>query len=274
LLAVVIGLGRLALAEELPVPAQPCSDACTSEQRCVDERCVLLFEGAFVEGRFTIAQPTELGSVASSILDTIEMLGIDLKLAAMTFGAAEKGSWDVEYGSALGDRQGNYTYQGKTRPRISLVPLGSSGLKWTSEPFVYTFAASIRFLGVHINIGPILGYETNIEVEFSEGGALVYSRGLALLPASQAQALDFMTQIVVTDVNALFVAGLGCTDVCDLAVCAQTGGYLPQNGLEVIECNPTVQPAGRRDFGQGVEAYYPMEIRFHSTPLPQGLQEP
>lgn len=264
------------LADEAERPATlPCVQACTAEQQCVSERCVFLFEeDAFLEGRFNIVQPQELGAAADSVLDTIEMLGIDLKFAAMTFDQAGEDAWGMEYGAALGDLQGQYTYQKAARSRIALRPTGFTGLTWTSDAFIYTFEATIRFLGVRINVGPIRAHETILTTRFSEDGQLAFSHGHGLLPASQAQALDFMTRVVVTSVNALSVAGLKCADVCDSAICQQTEDYLPRNGLEVIQCNPTVVPAGRKDFGDGVEDYYPMTIRLDSTRLSTGIREP
>ena len=269
-------LGGGARADEAELASSPaCGGACAPEQQCVSDRCVFLFEeDAFLEARFNIVQPRELGAAADSILDTIALLGIDLRFAAMTFAPAGEETWEVEYGAALGDAQGKYTYQKATRHRLSLRPTGDTGLSWQSDAFVYTFEAAIRFLGVRINVGPVMAHETVLTTRFSEDGTVAFSEGHGLLPASQAQALDFMTRVVVTSVNALSVAGLGCADVCDPAVCQQTDNYLPRNGLEVIQCNPTVVPAGRRDFGYGVEDYYPMTIRLDSARLPAGIQEP
>ena len=66
-------------ADEAELPSTPpCGGACTSEQQCVSERCDVLFEeDAFLEGRFNIVQPREVGAAANAVLDTIERLGID-----------------------------------------------------------------------------------------------------------------------------------------------------------------------------------------------------
>ena len=74
-----------------------------------------------MEGRFNIVQPRELGAAANAVLGTNEMLGTDLRFAAMTFGRAGEGSWEVEYGSTLGDVQGLYTDQKATRHRMALT---------------------------------------------------------------------------------------------------------------------------------------------------------
>ena len=144
-----------------------CDERCDQQKICLSERCVSVYEQAtYLEKRFIITQPAELGEAADSVLDTVERLGIDLKLAAMTFGEANDESWSLEYGAATGNGRGKYTYQQEQRNHLQMYPSKIGDRSWTTSPFVYSLDAYITFLGIHIDVGPIRGYQTDFVITF------------------------------------------------------------------------------------------------------------
>ena len=219
-------------------------------------------DATFVEQRFTVTHPSELGYIVEAVLKTVDRLGIDIKLTALTFGLPSATGWNVEYGPAIGNHKGKYTYQKPTRPRINLIPQPNHPQLWRDPSFVYTLEAGISFLGLSVSLGPVHAYQADVSFAFQHDGRQIYIQGDALLPASEAQALDFMTDLKFTKVNALFVAGLRCKDICAPDICEANQNTLPQTGLDVIQCNPQVQPIGTKDFGKGPEKYYKLGLEF------------
>ena len=219
-------------------------------------------EGAtFIEKRFAITYPSKIGYIVESILRTVDRLGIDIKLAAMRFGPLSSEGWVVEYGSAMGDHKNNYVYQNPTRPFISLIKQRNG--VWRDVDCSYTLTAYVSFLGIEVSLGPVYAYQADITFDFTSEQFPIHVYGDALLPASQAKALDFMTDLKIAKVNALFIAGLRCTDICSLDVCSQNKHTLPKTGLDVIQCNLDVQPIGVKDFGNGPEEYYHLGLDFY-----------
>ncbi|MAA79008.1 MAG: hypothetical protein CL916_07080 [Deltaproteobacteria bacterium] len=215
----------------------------------------------FIEKRFAITQPSKIGYIVESILRTVDRLGIDIKLVAMRFGPLHDGEWIVEYGSAIGDHKNNYTYQ---NPKKALIGLHKqrTGV-WRDVDCRYTLTASVKFLGIKVSLGPVYAYQADITFDFTSEKHPIYVYGDALFPASQAQALDFMTDLQIAKVNALFIAGLRCADICSVDVCSKNKHTLPKTGLDVIQCNPDVQPIGVKDFGNGPEEYYHLRLEFY-----------
>ena len=221
----------------------------------------------FVEKRFTITQPSKIGYVVESVLRTVDRLGIDIKLAALQFSEPKPEGWIVEYGSAMGDHRNNYRFQNTNRPFIELQRQTDG--TWRDVDCKYTLTASVSFLGIGVSLGPVYAYEADIVFDFSSEHTPIFIFGDAFLPASQAQALDFMTDLKVAKVNALFVAGLRCSDICSLQFCSENKHSLPKTGLDVILCNPEVQPIGIKDFGNGPEEYYQLGLEFGTYPVSQ-----
>lgn len=219
----------------------------------------------FIEKRFTITQPSKIGYIVESILRTVDRLGIDIKLAAMRFGPLNKEEWLVEYGAAMGDHKNNYRYQNPTRALITLIKQ-SQGV-WRDIDCSYTLTAYVSFLGIEVSLGPVYAYQADITFDFRAEHYPVHVYGNGLLPASQAKALDFMTDLKIAKVNALFIAGLRCTDICSLDVCVENKHTLPKTGLDVIQCNRDVQPIGVKDFGNGPEEYYQLGLDFYLEPV-------
>ena len=224
----------------------------------------------FIEKRFAITQPSKIGFIVESILRTVDRLGIDIKLAAMRFGPLQNDKWLVEYGSAMGDHKNNYTYQNPERALITLRKQ-SQGV-WRDVDCSYTLTAYVSFLGIEVSLGPVYAYQADITFDFNSVEYPVHVYGNGLLPASQAKALDFMTDLKIAKVNALFIAGLRCTDICSLDVCAQNKHTLPKTGLDVIQCNPDVQPIGVKDFGNGPEEFYQLGLDFYLEATPTILE--
>lgn len=220
---------------------------------------------AFIEKRFTITQPSKIGYIVESILRTVDRLGIDIKLAAMRVGTLHDDEWIVEYGSAMGDHKNNYRYQNSNRPLIELTEQRPG--VWRDVDCNYTLTAYVSFLGIEVSLGPVYAYQADITFDFTSGTHPIHVYGDASLPASQAQALDFMTDLKIAKVNALFIAGLRCSDICSLDVCAQNKHALPKTGLDVIQCNPDVQSIGVKDFGSGPEQYYHLGLDFFLEPI-------
>lgn len=221
---------------------------------------------AYVEKRFTITQPAKIGYIVESILRTVDRLGIDIKLAAIRVGSLHDEEWMVEYGSAMGDHKNNYTYQKSKRSFIELAEQRPG--VWRDVDCRYTLTAFVSFLGIEVSLGPVYAYQADITFDFTSETDPIHLYGDASLPASQAQALNFMTDLKIAKVNALFIAGLRCSDICSLDVCAQNKHALPKTGLDVIQCNPDVQPIGVKDFGSGPEDYYHLGLDFHLEPIP------
>lgn len=224
----------------------------------------------FVEERFTVTKPKQMGVVVEAILKTVDTLGIDIKLAALTYTQTSSSNWIVHYGSALGDHNHQYVYQNPTRPFLTLRQEAEH--RWRDPDFTYTLSAALSFLGIHVSLGPVHAFQADVQVQYLSNEKIRVF-GDALLPASEAAALDFMTDIRVTKINALFVAGLRCTDICAPDVCQKNRHTLPKTGLDVIKCNPSVHPIGIKDFGKGEENYYLLGLNFFAHPTP-AIQDP
>ena len=251
------------------IPNRLCDDLCSDLLHCSQQLCSERYENStYIEERFTVTNPSELGYIVEVILKTVDRLGIDLKLAGITMSSPKSTGWSVEYGSAKGDHKGNYRYQSRERPKLNLQPRDTSHL-WHDPSFTYVLKANVSFLGIRINFGPVHAFDADVSFQFTEAGEKIIIGGDALLPASEADALTFMTGIGIAKINALLVAGLKCKDICAKQICIQTHNYLPQTGLEVIKCNPKVKPIGQRDFGKGVEDYYDLGLYFIAKRVPQ-----
>ncbi len=223
----------------------------------------------FVEKRFTITQPTELGYIVEAILKTVDRLGIDIKLAAMQFEEPTEKEWVVSYGAATGNHKHQYRYQNETRSNIFLEK--QSETQWRDPDFTYSLSAALSFLGIRVSLGPVYAYEADVTFDFQPNEP-IHIYGDALLPASEARALDFMTDLKIAKVNALLIAGLRCTEICEKDVCEQNQTRLPKTGLDVIQCNPQVQPIGVKDFGNGPEEYYKLGLEFYADAVPSILE--
>lgn len=257
----VLGLFFLPLGTANAEPL--CHTLCPEIPSCTEEICTQNYRGrTYLEERFTVTQPKQLGHVVEAVLNAVDRLGIDIKLAAMTFDEPQKDKLSISYGAAR-KRAQTYVYQYPKQSQIVLQPLQKH--TWFDPSFTYTLQAFVSFLGIKMNIGPVHAYQANIEVQFRPEKDELYLEGVAKLPASQAKALTFMTKLALIDVNALIVAGLKCSEICAIEVCTENNHKLPKNALEVIECNPKVKAIGFEDFGAGVEPYYEMGLAFTST---------
>ena len=131
----------------------------------------------FIEQRFTITQPFQIGYVVESILRTVDRLGIDIKLAAMRFGPLNDEKWFVEYGSAIGDHKKNYEFQNLVRSSISLTRQ-NLGI-WRDVDCSYTLTAFVSFLGIEVFLGPVHAFHADITFDFTSESKSIHVFGNA-----------------------------------------------------------------------------------------------